>query len=116
MIASEDTKQGKLNTKIQNQSTTRDNALGQIDLSNGASKAEYKDSKVAQKSANKVMSNYEKANKLDMVDQKRTIMKQVPEATINGQQYRKGEINGQEVYFRDTIQISKEDYEKALKA
>ena len=53
-------------------------------------------------------------NHLDMVAQKRTIMRKAPEATINGIQYRQGKINGEVVYFRGNNAIDKAAYEKEI--
>lgn len=112
MIAEEDKKQEKLAKQINQNSEKRDNYLNSIDLSDGANKAEKKASKKAVGLSGKINEDTAEANRYDTIDQKREIMKQIPK-TIDGQQYRTGEINGEQVYFRDTIAISKEEYEKA---
>lgn len=44
---------------------------------------------------------------------KETLMKQAPDKTIGNMQFRKGVTpSGQEVYYRDSLPISKEEYEK----
>lgn len=114
MIKKEENEKTKLDNKITQNSEKRDNALKNIDLSDGANKAEYKDSKVAKKSAAKVNRDTESVNHLDMVAQKRTIMSKAPQATINGIQYRQGKINGEVVYFRGNNAIDKAAYEKEI--
>ena len=113
-IKKQETRLTEMINKITQNSEKRDNALKNIDLSDGANKAEYKDSKVAKKSAAKVNRDTESVNHLDMVAQKRTIMSKAPEATINGIQYRQGKINGEVVYFRGNNAIDNAAYEKEI--
>ena len=113
MIKDEDKKQAKLAKDINENSQKRDEKLDSIDLSNGADKTEKKASKKAVKLSDKVSEDMAKANRYDEIDQKREIMKKIPK-TIDGQQYRSGEINGEQVYFRDTVAITKDEYEKAV--
>ena len=48
---------------------------------------------------------------------KETLMKQAPDATIGSSQYRKGTTpSGQEVYYRDSLPITKDEYEKFVNA
>lgn len=112
---SEANKGTKLDNKITDGNTKSKTLEGKIDLSNGADKSELSASKKLVKNNNKVAENQSEKDELNAIAQKRKIMEQVPNKTVDGQQYRTGTLtNGEQVYYRDTIAITAEEYKKAV--
>src|SRR5574344_14295 len=112
---SEAKKGTELDNKITDGNTKSKTIEGEIDLSNGADKSELSASKKLVKNNNKVAENQSEKDELNAIAQKRKIMEQVPNKTVDGQQYRTGTLtNGEQVYYRDTIAITAEEYKKAV--